>query len=45
MGNSRRGLAAGVNFIWDLPMTLLLIYRIHIDIEDVPFDASSIQFN
>ena len=24
MRNSRRGLAAGVNFIWDLPMTLLL---------------------
>ena len=24
MGNSRRGLAAGVNFIWDSPMTLLL---------------------
>ena len=26
MRNSRRGLAAGVNFIWDLPMTLLLIF-------------------
>ena len=24
MGNSRRGLAAGVNFIWDLPMIPLL---------------------
>ena len=24
MRNSRRGLAAGVNFIWDLPMTLLV---------------------
>ena len=47
MRNSRRGLAAGVNFIWDLPMTLLLIYRIFIfmDMEDVPFDACSIQFN
>ena len=33
MGNSRRGLAAGVNFIWDLPMTLLLIYRIFIFID------------
>ena len=31
MGNSRRGLAAGVNFIWDLPMTLLLKFsNIHI---------------
>ena len=30
MGNSRRGLAAGVNFIWDLPMTLLVkISNIH----------------
>ena len=27
MGNSRRGLAAGVNFIWDLPMTLVLSLR------------------
>ena len=31
MRNSRRGLAAGVNFIWDLPMTLLLKFsNIHI---------------
>ena len=27
MRNSRRGLAAGVNFIWDLPMTLVLSLR------------------
>ena len=26
MRNSRRGLAAGVNFIWDLPMIPLLIF-------------------
>ncbi len=51
MRNSRRGLAAGVNFIWDSPMTLLLKFsNIHrhrwreISSRDILFEASSIQF-
>ncbi len=42
-GSHRRVLDVGLDFIWDLPMTLLLnisnIHRHNIDIEDAPFEA------